>query len=116
MDDDAQPGAALFVAQRPHLLRADPLSLDSDTLAQRLKGGRRRMAIEQRLILFLDAEARMGDPKGDVSVIGQQQQSRRVTVEPPDRDNPLGNVDQVEHRPPAALVSGGRDVAFRLVE
>lgn len=116
VDADPKPGTALLVSQRPHLLRADSLSFDRDPLAQCLEHGRRRMSIEQRLIFLLDAESWMRHPKGDVAVIRQQQQAGCVAVEPADRDDPLGNIDQIEHGPTATLVAGGRDVAIWFVQ
>lgn len=73
MDADPQPGAAFLVAQWPHLLRTNPFAFNGDALPERLEHRRGRMAIEERLVLLLDSESRMGHPESNVAVVRQEQ-------------------------------------------
>lgn len=74
------------------------------------------MAIEQRLVLLLDAESRMCHPESNVAVVRQEQQAGRVAIEAADRNDPLGDIDQVEDGATTPLVARRRDVAIGLVE
>jgi hypothetical protein len=58
-------------AQRPQCLFAD--------------GG----ALDHRPVGLVDLEARVRQPVGEVAVVGQQDQPRRIGVEPPHRIEPL---------------------------
>ena len=58
----------------------------------------------------------MGEPVGELAVVGQQQQPGRVGVEAADRVEPGRRVDQLDHRRPAARLARGRDDAGRLVD
>lgn len=116
MDHDAQERAGLFIAQRPHLLRLHPLPLDRDAAPQRLQHLRGRMAIDECLVLLLDPIARVGDAKGDVAIVGQQQEPRRLPVESADRHHSLRHLDEIEHGATPPLVAGGGDVAGWFVE
>lgn len=58
----------------------------------------------------------MSDTKQQLAVIGQQQETRGLAVEPADGNDTLGHLDQIEHRPAPALVGRRRDVARGLVK
>jgi hypothetical protein len=58
----------------------------------------------------------MHDPEGQLAVIGEQQQSLRLTVQPPDRNDPLGNVDQLCDGPPPTFIGERGDIPGRFVE
>ena len=116
VDHDAQQRAALLGAHRAHLIGDDPLALDGHAQPQALQHLRRRIAVEQGLVLFLEFVARVSHAEGEVAVVGQQEQARGGAVEPADRYDPLGDVDEIHHGPAPALVAHGRDVAGGLVE
>ena len=67
-------------------------------------------------VLLLDAEARVGEPVGQLAVVGQQQQALRVGVEPADGEHPRLGRHEVDDGGPAMGVLGRRDDAGGLVE
>jgi hypothetical protein len=60
----------------------------------------------------------MGEPVGQLAVVGQQNQALAVRVQPPDRVNPLVDRDEIAHGAAffLALGAGRADHAHRLVE
>jgi|SRR6185437_1259077 hypothetical protein len=104
MNDDPQHRSTVVVAQRSNLCRYHFDAVDDDTHAQALERGRRRKPIELDLVLFLQLEARVRNAKEQLAVIGQQQEARRLAVQPADRDHTLRDVDEVEYRAPSALI------------
>ena len=63
-----------------------------------------------------DLERRVGQPVGQLAVVGQQDQARRVRVEPPHRIEPLAAGDERDDRRPSLRVLGRAHVARGLVE
>ena len=58
-----------------------------------------RHAGDARLVRALDAVPRVRQPRGEVAVVGQQQQALGVVVEPPDRIDVLAHAaEQIDHR------------------
>lgn len=74
------------------------------------------MAIDERFVFLLQLIARMGNAEGDVAIIGEQKQPGRLPVKSSDRNDPLADVDQVHHRPPATFVARRSDVTRWLVQ
>lgn len=72
--------------------------------------------IEQHPVFFLNLEARMRQPIGQVAVVGQEQESLAVGVEPSDGKEPRIIRHQPDNRRPALRVEGGRDDADRLMQ
>ena len=58
----------------------------------------------------------MREPVRQRAVVGEQQRTGRVGVEPPDRDDTLRHVDQLDDRRTPLRIAGGRDRSGRLVE
>ena len=116
MDDDSQNRTRLFVAQRPNLFRDHFHPIDRQTPAHAFQRLRRREAIEDRLILFFQLELWVRDAIQQFSVVGQEQESRGLTIEPTNRHDALRNVDEFENGTTATFVRGGRDVACGFVE
>jgi len=63
-----------------------------------------------------DLEARVGQPVGELAVVGEEDQAGGVGVEPADRIQPLGPTDELDHRRPPLRIARGRDDARRLVD
>ena len=63
--------------------------LELDPGTERPQGAlRHRATAHERSVGLLDLEARMGEPVGQLSVVGEQDQPRRVDVEAPHRIQP----------------------------
>ncbi len=74
------------------------------------------MAIDKRFVFLLQFIARMGDAKGDVTIIGEQQKPRGLPVESSYGNDPLGDIHQVHYGPSATLVARGGDVSGWFVQ
>ena len=116
VNDHPEYSAFVLVSDRPQLVRLDPLSIDHHAAGKVIQNGARRVPIEQNFVLFLEFIARMGDPVGQFTVVGQQKQTSRRTIESSDRNDSLRHIDQIQHRSPAALISRCRNVSLWLVE
>ena len=60
---------------------------------------------------FSTPKRRVGEPVGEVAVVGEQQQALGVGVEAPDREHPGLGRHEVDHGRPALRVVGGGDHA-----
>ena len=79
--------------------RAAVLELDALRRAgERLRG---RVALDLGDVDLLDLVARVGEPVGELAVVREEQRAGRVGVEPADRDDARGVVDE-RRRPSAA--------------
>ena len=116
MDNDPEYRSGLLIAERPHLLRNDALTFDRYTAPKFFQHRRRRMAIDERLVLLFQLVTRMRDSKGNFTIVREQQESGSLTIEPANGHHPLRDLHQIHHRPPATLVAGSRNVPRRLVE
>ena len=76
----------------------------------------RRRPAQPRPVGARDPVARVGEPVGELAVVGEQDQPGRVGVEAADRVEAALGVDQLDHRPAAARLARGRDDPGRLVE
>ena len=104
VDDDPNDRAVLGIADRPDHLRRRPLAVDRDAAPQPIEHRRRRIAVQQRLVLLVDLEARMHDAMGNLAVVGQQQQPLRLAVESANRHDPFADWNEVHDGIAAALV------------
>lgn len=116
MDDDADDRAVFCVADWSDHLWSGALAVDRDAPAEPIEDFRRRVAVEQRLILLVDPIAGMHDTVGDFAVVRQQQQAFGLPVEPADRHDALVDRHEVHDGVAASLVRCRRDVAAGLVE
>jgi uncharacterized protein with GYD domain len=80
---------------------------------ERVVGG---LALDLGLVDLLDLVARMREPVRELAVVGEQERSGRVGVQPPDGDDPRGMLDELDDGGPALWVAGGGDHARGLVE
>ena len=104
------------LAQEPDLLGDDAAPLDHDSVADPLELRGARPGFGQDVILLGQPVAGVHDPVGHIAVVGEEQQAFGIAVEPSNRVNAFGDVDQVHHGPPPALVADSRDVTRRLVQ
>lgn len=102
--------------QNPKLLRNHTVAIDHDPGADPLQDRIGRTRQGQDVVLLVEFISGMHDPVRDVAVVGQQQETLGVTVQPPHRVNPLPDLDDVHYRPAVSLVLRRRDIAARFVE
>jgi hypothetical protein len=74
------------------------------------------MPVKLDLVLLLDFVPRVHDAEGQLTVIGEEQQTFAWPIQPADRLYPLWNINKIHHRLPATLVGYCSDVALGLVE
>ena len=117
VEHDLQPGAFALRFQPLDAAGADVAVAEPDALEQLLHVLAARLAGHLHLIRFLDAETRVHQPKGQVAIVGQQQQALAVLVEPADRVDALADVrHQIDGQRPAGRIVVGAEVAARLVD
>jgi hypothetical protein len=75
-----------------------------------------RKSIDEHFVLFLQLIAGMGNAVEKFAVIREQQQAGGIAVKTSYWDNPLGNINEVEHRLSAAFVSSRGNIPNRLME
>ena len=92
-----------------------PSSSSTPSRSWRIARGR-RLTVDLGQVLLLDAETRVGQPVGQVAVVGEQQQALGVEVEPTDREHPRLVRHEVDHRRSTLRIVGGGDHAGRLVQ
>ena len=90
---------------QPHLGGRGPASLDRDAAASRSEIVRVGDAAHARVVLALDLVARVHQARGELAVVGEQQQAFRVVVEAADRVHVLPHAaQQVEDRRPSLRI------------
>ena len=94
---------------RRHLRRRGGPVVELDPFPQGAQGPPRRGSLHLGEVLLLDAVAGMGDALGQLTVVGEQQQTLGVEVEAPDREHPRLTGHEVEDGGPALRVAGSRD-------
>ena len=85
VDRDAQDVGRRAAATLAGAVRPSSSSTPSRSRRER---ARRRVALDLGQVLLLDAEGRVGEPVGEVAVVGEQQQALGVGVEAADREDP----------------------------
>jgi quercetin dioxygenase-like cupin family protein len=93
------------------------LLVDGDAGAQAPKGFLRGLPADLHQVRFGHVERCMREPLGEVAVVGQQQQSLGVVVEPSDREHARADAGNQVHDGGTSFGVGNRaDVAARLVQ
>jgi len=100
----------------PHPGRGRSAVLELDALGELAQDPVRRLLPRLDLVDLLDPVARMRQPVRERTVVREQEHPAGVDVEPPDRHDARGVVDEVDDRRPALRVARGRDDARRLVQ
>jgi NDP-sugar pyrophosphorylase family protein len=72
--------------------------------------------IEQRAIFFFDLIAGVRQPLGQLAVVGHQQQTFAIVIQPTNREEPLWQINQLDHGGPALRIVGGGHDAGRLIQ
>ena len=116
MDHDPDDRAVLGVTDRANHLGRRALAVNRDAAPEPVKHLRRRIAVQQGLVLFVDAVAGVHHAVRDLAVIRQQQQSLGLPVEPANRDDALVDRHEVHDGVAAAFVGCRCDVAAGLVQ
>ncbi len=116
MDHNPEHSPSLLIAEWADLLGNHPLTFNRHTASQFFQYSRWRMAVDQRFVFLLQFIARMGDTKGDIAIIGEQQQPGGLAVKPSDGNHSLPDVDQIHHRSPTTFITRCGDVTRRLVQ
>ena len=97
--------------------RRRPAARDHDAAAQPIELALVGHAPQARMVLALDFVARVEQARREFPVVGEQEQTLRVVVEPSNGIDVLAHLgEQVEHGRPALGILPGRHVAARLVE
>ena len=112
-DDDAQvPGAEGLHVRGPRLV-----AVDDDPFLQPIEIVVVWHAEDAGFVDARDAVAGMRQLRGEIAVVGQQQQPLGVVVEPSDRIDVVAHAAQeIDDRLPPLRVGARRDVAARFVE
>ena len=109
----ARPARGPRRRARAGAVRPSSSSTPARELRQRLVG---RIALDLGDVDLVDLVARVREPVGELAVVGEQEHTGRVGVEPADRDDARRMVDEVDDRRPAARVARRRDDPGRLVQ
>jgi len=110
------PGAEARLHHADHRRRG-AAALDRHAAPQALERALAGHAADARVVLALDLVARVQQPRGELAVVGQQQQAFRVVVQPANRVDVLAHVRQeVEHGRPVLRVLPRGHVPAGLVE
>jgi hypothetical protein len=100
----------------PDLRRPRRPVVELDTVAETVQLLVRRPLPRLDLVDLVDLVARVREPVRELAVVRQEQRTRRLGVEPADRDHARRMVDEPDDRRPPLRVAGGGDDARRLVE
>ena len=103
-------------AEQPRARGRRPPVLQLDALRERPHRLVVRLALDVRDVDLLDAVARVRKAVRELAVVRQEEDARRVPVEPPDGHDADGAADEVDHGRSPLRVACGRDRAARLVE
>ncbi len=116
-DHDFQQCAVAVRLDPPHLANAELPFREEDSVLQLLEQLLGRMAGDQHAVDALDLEPRMSQTVGQFAVIGDQQQTFGVLVQPSHRKQPgFHRRQQIDYARPACGIGVGAETAFRLVQ
>lgn len=116
-DEDHRLVFAQRRATRARGGRRRPAAVDHHALREPTERAGFRHAADARFVEALDAVARMGEPRGQLAVVGQEQQAFGVVVEPSDRVDALAHArQQVDDSRPALGIGHRRHIAARFVQ
>jgi hypothetical protein len=116
MDHHPQDETFRRLPENSELLRDHAVTIDDDPVAHALQHILRRTSERQDVVLLVEFVARVHDSIRHVSVVGQEEESLGVAIEPADWVNPLRDLDDVHDGAPVPLVLRRRDVATRFVQ
>ncbi len=116
VDHDAKNEPFPRLPQDTELLRHNPAPVDGDAFSHTCKRAVVGPGERKDVVLLVQTVARVHDPVGNIPVVREEQKPLSVPIQSPHRIDPLRHVNQVHDGPPAALVTGGGDVAGRFVE
>jgi hypothetical protein len=116
MDDDLQDEALGRFPQQAHFSGNDEAAVYHDPFAQFLKCRGAWADRGEYMVFLLEPVAWVHDAVGKLPVVGEQQETRRVAVEPAHGIHALGHLHEIHHRPPVTLIAGGSDVSAWFIE
>jgi hypothetical protein len=116
VNDDSQDGTFRLVANRPDFIWAYSHPINDNSGDELIQRWTRWMSIKQDFVFLLQLESGMCDPVGKFSIVCKQQQAGRWPVQPSNRDDTLGDINQIKHRPSSALILSCGDVSLWLVQ
>jgi len=88
MDDNRKEHSLIRLSYNPEFVWDYPLSVDLDTSANSAQDLFRWFGRRQTLIFLCQPVTRVHDPVRDIPVIGEQQQTFRVPIQPANREQP----------------------------
>ena len=88
-----------------------------DASAQRFEGRRGRRAVDEGFVCLLDFESRVGEAIGELTVVGEKEHARRVSIESTHRHSGVTEfTNMVKDSPPAAGITPRYQQALWFVE
>ena len=113
----AHRDAQVAGAERLHVGRPGLLAVDDDAFLKAIEIVVVGHAEDPRLVHARHAVTRMGQLRGEVAVVGQDEQPFGIVVEASDRVDVVAHApQQIDHRRPPLGIGPRRDVAARLVQ
>jgi len=116
VDRDREDNAVARFPEQADLLGHDAATINDDPRPDAGQLMRIRPGAGEDVVLLGQTIAGVHHPIGDIAVVREEQQAFSVAVQPADRKDALGYVDQIHDRPAATLVVHRRDIATRLVQ
>ncbi len=116
MDHDFEDEPFPGLTENPELGRDDFLAVDLETLANPLQCHVCGSSSGKDLIFLRQLIPGVHHPVGDVTVVGEEQQSLGIAIEAANRIDALRDVDEFHYCPAFALVVDRGDESCRLVE
>src|SRR5690348_3994734 len=117
-DRESEPHIRSLLAVERGLDRSVMDALDRDAVAQPVEIGLRHPAERAHAVAAPPAGLRQLQHAGEAAVVGEQQETLGVDVEPADRDKARQMLRQgvEDGRPPLRIGAGGHEAAWRVVE
>lgn len=116
VDHDPVDGPFRLSAERLESANLYRSAIHRYAAPERLLDFRRRKAVDEDLVFFLEFIAWVRDAVDEIAIVRQQQEAGRIAIQSPDRNDAFRHLNQIEHRLAPVLVRRSRDVAHRLVE
>ena len=114
---DVKPSVLALPSRRPQRLEPGFSIVQHDPVGERAELLPVRRASNPHRVLAFDAGARMHEPVGQLTVVGEQKKSRGIDVQPADRNPSIARKlrKPIEHRRTGSGVAARRHLASRLV-
>lgn len=113
---DREDNAVARFPEQADLLGHDTATVNDNPCPDAGQLMRDRPGAGEDVILLGQPIAGVHDAIGDITIVREEQQALGVAVQPANRKDALGDIDQIHDRPAATLVVHRRDVATRLVQ